>query len=166
MVNPGKKVDRERRCLLFASASFCGVADLATAVPFAAGFLPSQQGKLAGAPVEIDIGKLAPGQMMTFEWRGKPVWIIHRNPEMLGSLKRGKDRVGEPMRVAMQRDDAAFWFGVAPPDLSLTARARDSAANFGAGESLRRKRGEHGRPLEEALRSEARQRQPALTLGR
>jgi ubiquinol-cytochrome c reductase iron-sulfur subunit len=58
--------------------------------------LPSERAKAAGAPVEADISKLAPGEMMRVEWRGKPVWIIHRTKEMLETLNKVSDQVADP----------------------------------------------------------------------
>jgi ubiquinol-cytochrome c reductase iron-sulfur subunit len=58
--------------------------------------LPSERAKAAGAPVEVEIGNLEPGQMMTVEWRGKPVWIINRSKEMLESLPKLADAVADP----------------------------------------------------------------------
>jgi len=58
--------------------------------------LPSERAKAAGAPVEVDISKLAPGQMMTVEWRGKPVWIINRTKEMLDGLAKIADQLADP----------------------------------------------------------------------
>jgi ubiquinol-cytochrome c reductase iron-sulfur subunit len=55
--------------------------------------------KAAGAPVEVDISKLKPGQMMTVEWRGKPVWIINRTKEMLETLKKTEGEVAIPSRM-------------------------------------------------------------------
>lgn len=69
---------------------------VAAAVPFVASLTPSERAKAAGAPVEADISKLGPGEMMTVEWRGKPVWILRRTPEMLGSLKKTDDLVSDP----------------------------------------------------------------------
>ena len=69
---------------------------VAAAVPFVASLTPSERAKAAGAPVEADVSKLAPGEMMTVEWRGKPVWIIHRTPEMLESLATVESKVSDP----------------------------------------------------------------------
>ena len=69
---------------------------MVTAVPFVTSMMPSERAKAAGAPVEVDISQLAEGQMMTVEWRGKPVWIINRTPEMLASLKKIDDQVVDP----------------------------------------------------------------------
>lgn len=85
-----------RRRLIVATAAVGGAAGVATAVPFVASMLPSERAKAAGAPVEVDISKLAPGQMMVVEWRGKPVWIINRTKEMLDSLKKLDDKVSDP----------------------------------------------------------------------
>jgi len=41
------------------------------------------------------------------------------------------DKIGEPMRIAMQREEAKVWFGAAPPDLTVIARSR--ASEFGSG---------------------------------
>lgn len=90
------KVDCARRRLIVATATAGGVAGIVAAVPFVASMLPSERAKSAGAPVEVDISKLAPGQMITVEWRGKPVWIINRTKEMLDSLKKADDKVSDP----------------------------------------------------------------------
>jgi ubiquinol-cytochrome c reductase iron-sulfur subunit len=91
-----QKVDDSRRNLVLATAAVGGVATVATAVPFLASMAPSERAKAAGAPVEADVSKLAPGEMMRVEWRGKPVWIIHRTPEMLASLKKTEPEVSDP----------------------------------------------------------------------
>jgi len=86
----------KRRFLLTATTVASGVAAAAAAVPFVASMLPSERAKAAGAPVEADISQLAPGQKMTVEWRGKPVWIVRRTPEMLASLKKTDAQVVDP----------------------------------------------------------------------
>ena len=91
-----QRMDSTRRTLLLATSAAGGVAAVATAVPFVASLTPSERAKAAGAAVEADIGKLAPGEMMTVEWRGKPVWILRRTPEMLASLDKTDDKVSDP----------------------------------------------------------------------
>jgi ubiquinol-cytochrome c reductase iron-sulfur subunit len=91
-----EKVDCGRRRLIVATATVGGVAGVAAAVPFLASLAPSERAKAAGAPVEVDISKVEPGQMLTVEWRGKPVWIIHRTQEMLASLKKADGMVSDP----------------------------------------------------------------------
>ncbi|QID18565.1 ubiquinol-cytochrome c reductase iron-sulfur subunit [Nitrogeniibacter mangrovi] len=91
-----EKMDSSRRQLLLATSVAGGAAAAATAVPFVASLTPSERAKAAGAPVEADVSKLAPGEMMTVEWRGKPVWILRRTEEMLASLPKLDDRVADP----------------------------------------------------------------------
>lgn len=102
-----EKVDCGRRRLIVATATAGGVAGVAAAVPFLASFAPSERAKSAGAPVEIDISKLAPGQMMTVEWRGKPVWIIHRTKEMLDGLRKVDEKVSDPKSERNQQPEYA-----------------------------------------------------------
>ncbi len=59
-------------------------------------FQPSERAKAAGAPVEVDIAGLVPGEMRTVEWRGKPVWILKRSPEMIATLKQTDAEVADP----------------------------------------------------------------------
>jgi ubiquinol-cytochrome c reductase iron-sulfur subunit len=91
-----KQVDSGRRGLLVATCAAGGVAGLATAGAFVSTFQPSERAKAAGAPVEVDIAGLAPGEMKTVEWRGKPVWILKRSPEMVESLKKTDAQVADP----------------------------------------------------------------------
>ncbi len=101
------KVDCSRRNLLFATCAAGGVAGVATLVPFVASMTPSERAKAAGAPVEVDISKLKPGEMMTVEWRGKPVWIIHRTKEMLASLQKTNEKVSDPASDKPMQPDYA-----------------------------------------------------------
>lgn len=90
------KPDGERRTMLVATCVAGGAGTVAAAVPFAQSFLPSERAKAAGAPVEVDISDIAPGDMKTVEWRGKPVWIVRRTPEMIAAIKKTSDRVADP----------------------------------------------------------------------
>jgi ubiquinol-cytochrome c reductase iron-sulfur subunit len=92
-----QQVDKGKRCFLIAATSVVGgVAAGATAVPFVGSMLPSERAKAAGAPVEADIGQIAPGEMQLFEWRGKPVWVVHRTKEMLATLPTLDNAVADP----------------------------------------------------------------------
>lgn len=102
-----QKMDSGRRTLLLATSAVGGAAAVATAVPFVASLTPSERAKAAGAPVEVDVGKLAPGEMMTAEWRGKPVWVLRRTPEMLASLEKTEDKVTDPTSEKPQQPDYA-----------------------------------------------------------
>ncbi len=85
-----------RRLLLIATAGAGGALAVGAAVPFVASLTPSERALAAGAPVEVDIDKLAPGEMMVVEWRGKPVWILHRTPEMLAALAKAEPNLADP----------------------------------------------------------------------
>jgi ubiquinol-cytochrome c reductase iron-sulfur subunit len=57
---------------------------------------PSARAQAAGAPVEVDISKVEPGQLIRVEWRGKPVWIVRRTDTMLASLEGMDDKLRDP----------------------------------------------------------------------
>jgi len=90
------RVNRGRRNLILVSACAGGAAAAASAVPFVASMLPSERAEALGAPVEADIGQLAPGEKMTVEWRGQPVWILHRTKQMLEDVKKDETKVADP----------------------------------------------------------------------
>ena len=80
-------VDKGRRRFLTAATSVVGAAGAAAVVaPFVLSMQPSERAKAAGAPVEADVSKLEPGQMLTVEWRGKPVWVVRRTDKNLADL--------------------------------------------------------------------------------
>ena len=86
-----------RRRRLLAITSGLGMVGTAFALtPFVLSMLPSARAKAAGAPVEVDISKIEPGQLLTVEWRGKPVWILRRTPEMLKSLPAVVEHLADP----------------------------------------------------------------------
>lgn len=90
-------IDHKRRRMLVAGAAVVGGAGaVALAAPMVYSMSPSERAKAAGAPVEADISKLAPGQRMTVEWRGKPVWIVNRTPEALASLNKVTGQLSDP----------------------------------------------------------------------
>ena len=84
--------EKKRRLLIVATTAAGTVVAAGVAAPFVASWFPSARALAAGAPVEIDISKIEPGQQITVEWRGKPVWILRRTPEMVERLK-GHDEV-------------------------------------------------------------------------
>ena len=98
---------RQRRQLLIATSGAGAVAAAATAIPFVASLTPSERARAAGAPVEADVSKLAPGEMMTVEWRGKPVWVINRTKEQLESLKKVADKLADPKSEKNMQPDYA-----------------------------------------------------------
>lgn len=116
-----KKVNKSRRNLVIATCAAGGVAGVATAVPFAASWLPSERAKAAGAPVVADIGNLAPGQIMTVEWRTKPVWIVHRTKAMVDDLAKVDSMVSDPHSDVPQQPEYAKneWRSIKPDILVL-----------------------------------------------
>lgn len=101
-------VDTSRRRFLTAATSVVGgVGAVYVAYPFLASMAPSERARAAGAPVEADISKLEPGQKINVEWRGKPVWVVKRTPEMLEGLKSMDSTVADPNSDAPQQPDYA-----------------------------------------------------------
>ncbi len=90
------RVDQGRRTWIAITCGATAVGGVATAVPFVSSFAPSERAKAAGAPVQVDIGAIKPGEKLTVEWRGKPVWIVRRTPEQLESLKKTDVLVADP----------------------------------------------------------------------
>ena len=86
----------KRRFLTTLTTGMGAVGAVFVATPFVLSMTPSARARAAGAPVEVDIGKLEPGQMMTVEWRGKPVWIVKRTPAMLDTLKADVAQLADP----------------------------------------------------------------------
>jgi len=93
----------KRRFLIGATSAVGGVGVVAAAMPFVMSFFPSERAKAAGAPVEVDIGKLEPGQKIDVEWRGQVVWIINRTPPMLASLPKLDPRLADPKSDSSQQ---------------------------------------------------------------
>jgi ubiquinol-cytochrome c reductase iron-sulfur subunit len=91
-----QQVDKSKRTWLIASTCAGVAGGAATAVPFISTFQPSERARAAGAAVEVDIGALKPGEKLTVEWRGKPVWILKRTPEQLESLKALDAQLADP----------------------------------------------------------------------
>ena len=89
-------IDSSKRTWLIASGCAGAVGGVATAVPFVSTFQPSERAKAAGAAVEVDISALKPGEKVTVEWRGKPVWIIKRTPEQLAELPKLDSQLADP----------------------------------------------------------------------
>src|SRR5690606_24443977 len=95
-VDPKQPTDPSRRTWVGVACALGGVAGVATAVPFVSSFAPSERARAAGAPVEVDISALEPGEMVTVEWRGKPVWILRRTQEQLAALPKLDPLLADP----------------------------------------------------------------------
>jgi ubiquinol-cytochrome c reductase iron-sulfur subunit len=93
--------DAERRRIVLLTAGTASAGLAVAAVPFVSSFAPSARARASGASVEVDLSDIAPGSIKTVEWRGKPVWIMRRTPEMLALLPTLDARLADP---ASQRD--------------------------------------------------------------
>jgi ubiquinol-cytochrome c reductase iron-sulfur subunit len=119
-MNDQEKLDKTRRNLLIATSAVGGVAALGAAVPFVISMWPSERAKAAGAPVEVDISRIAPGELAVFEWRGKPVWVLRRTKQMLDSLKTVEGRLSDPASKASEQPDyAKNEYRSAKPDVMV-----------------------------------------------
>jgi ubiquinol-cytochrome c reductase iron-sulfur subunit len=97
-------VDLGRRQLLTTATTVTGIVGFAfAATPFIASWQPSARAKALGAPIDIDISKLEPGAMLKVEWRGMPVWVVRRTPEMLASLQTDTSLLLDPLSQASEQ---------------------------------------------------------------
>ncbi|WP_370569076.1 ubiquinol-cytochrome c reductase iron-sulfur subunit [Legionella sp. PL877] len=103
--NPAEEaIDEQRRKFLLATTGVLGGVGVACALtPFISSWLPSAKAQAAGAPVQVDLSKMEPGQQVTVEWRGKPVWIIRRTQEMLQHLSDYDDQLRDPQSLVEQQ---------------------------------------------------------------
>ena len=90
------KIDGGKRTWIIASGCAGAVGAGFVAVPFISSFEPSERARAAGAAVEVDIGAIKPGEKLTVEWRGKPVWIVRRTPEQLAALPKLDPLLADP----------------------------------------------------------------------
>ena len=119
-MSDNEKVDKTRRNLVVATSVVGGAASVGAAVPFITSMWPSERAKAAGAPVEVDISSIAPGELKVFEWRGKPVWVIRRTPQMLESLKTVVAKLTDPAsRDSLQPEYAANDYRSLKPDVMV-----------------------------------------------
>lgn len=98
-------VDLEKRKFLVATSAVGAVGCATAAVPFVLSMTPSERAKAAGAPVEIDVSKLAPGEMKVDEYRGQPLWIIHRTDEQVARLANHDALLTDPNLEVPQQPD-------------------------------------------------------------
>lgn len=90
-------IDEQRRRFLTTSAgALGGVGALCALTPFVSSWMPSAKALAAGGPVQVDLSRIEPGQQITVEWRGKPVWIIRRTADMLAQLDKHVAQLRDP----------------------------------------------------------------------
>jgi len=104
MSNAGADPGR-RRFLTLATSGVGALGAAAVVWPFLASLQPSERAKALGAPVTADISSLEPGQIVIFPWRGKPIWVISRTPEMIDSLAKVTDDLLDPDSESAQQPD-------------------------------------------------------------
>ncbi|AMK76299.1 MULTISPECIES: ubiquinol-cytochrome c reductase iron-sulfur subunit [Methylomonas] len=91
-------VDHSKRQFLTSALSVVGAVGAGyLAVPFLSQMQPSAKAMAAGAPVEVDISKMEPGQLIRVAWRGKPVWVLNRTPEVLSTLATLDSKLADPV---------------------------------------------------------------------
>jgi ubiquinol-cytochrome c reductase iron-sulfur subunit len=88
-----------RKFLIGATGAVGAVGAVGAAVPFVGSWAPSAKAKAAGAPARVNISKLAPGEMMVGEWRGKPIYVVRRTPEVLENLYKMDGELRDPESV-------------------------------------------------------------------
>lgn len=92
--------------MLVAATSVVGAIGAGyTLVPFVASMNPSARARAAGAPVEADVSKLEPGALLRVKWRGKPIWVVYRTPEMLEALSSNDPRLVDPSSTVAQQPE-------------------------------------------------------------
>jgi ubiquinol-cytochrome c reductase iron-sulfur subunit len=117
-------IDPSRRTWIAITCGAGAVGGVAAAIPFVSTLSPSERAKAAGAAVQVDIAGIKPGEKLTVEWRGKPVWIVRRTPEQLASLRQTDSLVVDPKSErtayptpAYAKNDvrsikAEYWVGI------------------------------------------------------
>ena len=90
-------LDRNRRHFLTVATAVTGVAGAGVAaIPFISSLKPSARAQALGAPVEVPIGSLQPGEMLRVLWRGRLVFVLRRTDEMLSRLTENADVLRDP----------------------------------------------------------------------
>ena len=106
--NSDNGIDKSRRRLLTVGTTVIGgLGAGASAWPFIASMTPSARAEAIGAPVNIDISKLQPGEMMRDQWRGKPIWIVRRTNEQIKQLQISNEQLRDPASAVEQQPNYA-----------------------------------------------------------
>lgn len=99
-------VDHSKRQFLTSALSVVGAVGAGyLAVPFLSQMQPSAKAMAAGAPVEVDISKMEAGQLIRVAWRGKPVWVLNRTPEVLSTLGTLDSKLADPVSNESNQPD-------------------------------------------------------------
>ncbi|MDP7537011.1 MAG: ubiquinol-cytochrome c reductase iron-sulfur subunit [Methylococcales bacterium] len=90
-------VDKTRRQFLTNALTVVGAVGTGfVTVPFLSQMQPSVKAKASGAPVQVNLSRLEPGQLIRVEWRGKPVWILNRTEAALSTLAPLESELSDP----------------------------------------------------------------------
>ncbi len=101
-------VDKSKRQFLTTALTVVGAVGTGyIAVPFLSQMQPSAKAMAAGAPVEVDISKIEPGQLIRVAWRGKPVWILSRTPEVLEILENDTAKLADPNSLESEQPETS-----------------------------------------------------------
>lgn len=104
----GDDVDTSRRKFLLAATSAMGAVGVVfAAAPFVASWRPSERARALGAPTELDVSKLEPGQMATVTWRKQPIYVVRRTPEMVASLAKLDAALKDPQSSDSEQPEYA-----------------------------------------------------------
>jgi ubiquinol-cytochrome c reductase iron-sulfur subunit len=77
-----------RRDFLYVMTGAVGTAAVVAAIwPLVDQMNPDASTLAAGGPVDVDLTKVSPGQQIMVQWRGKPIFIVHRTPAALKTLQ-------------------------------------------------------------------------------
>jgi ubiquinol-cytochrome c reductase iron-sulfur subunit len=106
-VSTAPKDEGKRRFLVGATTTVGTVGLVATAVPFVQYWTPSVDTEEAGGPVDVDISKLQPGDQLTIEWRGKPIWVIRRTKDDLDQINSHNALLSDPDSTVEQQPEYA-----------------------------------------------------------
>lgn len=92
-----EKIDKNKRHFLGAATAATGIVGFGfAAVPFLSSLKPSARARALGAPVEVPLSSLEPGEMIRVVWRGKLVYVLRRTNEMLSRLAGLNDLLRDP----------------------------------------------------------------------
>lgn len=109
-----------RRRLLIATGGLGGFGILTTAIPFLASMAPSERARALGAPIEVDLSAIQQGELRTESWRGRPVWILKRTPEMLSNIQRSAALLADPLsQNSVQPKNCTNQFRSLKPELAV-----------------------------------------------
>ena len=111
-------MDATRRTWMIATGVASCVGAGATATAFLESMEPSNEAQVNGGPIPVDLSRLQPGHHLVLLWRGQPIWIVRRTPQMLTTLMLTQDQVADPLSRNTQYPTPAWarnaWRSIKP----------------------------------------------------